>query len=106
MSRLPPFGAPRAPETMADWADGVGLQVAKARQAGKTSSTVLQVLYTLADKLVLSGVCEKLGGRGPPRVTESDQERPIRLGRSGPASLVTFRNRVHCRGEMIPVELA
>lgn len=50
-------------KTMADWAIGVGLQVANARQAGKTPSPVLQVQYKLADKLVLSGIREKLGGR-------------------------------------------
>ncbi|MCB0930325.1 MAG: long-chain fatty acid--CoA ligase [Mycobacterium sp.] len=50
-------------KVMADWAIGVGLQVARARQAGKRPSPVLQVQHQLADRLVLFGIREKLGGR-------------------------------------------
>ncbi|MFM8598884.1 MAG: AMP-dependent synthetase/ligase [Mycobacterium sp.] len=50
-------------KTMADWAIDVGHQVARARQAGKAPSPVLQLQQRLADKLVLSGIREKLGGR-------------------------------------------
>ncbi len=50
-------------KTMADWAIDVGHQVARARQAGKQPSPVLKLQHQLADRLVLSGIREKLGGR-------------------------------------------
>lgn len=50
-------------KTMADWAIGVGLQVARARQAGRQPSALVKLQHELADRLVLSGIREKLGGR-------------------------------------------
>jgi len=46
-----------------DWAVGVGLQVSRARQAGERPSALLAAQYKLADKLVLSTIRERFGGR-------------------------------------------
>jgi long-chain acyl-CoA synthetase len=46
-----------------DWAVGVGMQVSRARQAGERPSTLLGTQYKLADKLVLSTIRERFGGR-------------------------------------------
>ena len=46
-----------------DWAVGVGLQVSQARQSGERPSTLLAAQYKIADKLVLSTIRERFGGR-------------------------------------------
>jgi long-chain acyl-CoA synthetase len=46
-----------------DWAVGVGQQVSRARQAGERPSALLAAQYKLADKLVLSTIRERFGGR-------------------------------------------
>ncbi|MFN8070813.1 MAG: long-chain fatty acid--CoA ligase [Mycobacterium sp.] len=50
-------------KTLFDWAIGVGLQVSRAKQAGERVSPLLAGQYKLADKLVLSTVRERFGGR-------------------------------------------
>ncbi len=50
-------------KTLFDWAIGVGLQVSRAKQAGERVSPLLAGEYKLADKLVLSTVRERFGGR-------------------------------------------
>ena len=46
-----------------DWALGVGAQVASLREKGDQSSGLLAVQHALADRLVLSKVRERFGGR-------------------------------------------
>ncbi|WP_067860918.1 AMP-dependent synthetase/ligase [Nocardia shimofusensis] len=46
-----------------DWAVGVGLQVSRARQAGKDPSLLVVLQHKVADKLVLSKIRERFGGR-------------------------------------------
>lgn len=46
-----------------DWAINVGLHVSRARQAGERPSPLLAAQYKLADKLVLSTIRERFGGR-------------------------------------------
>ena len=45
------------------WAFGIGTQVSKLRQQGKEPSGVLAAQYTVADKLVLSKIRARFGGR-------------------------------------------
>ncbi len=45
------------------WAFGVGAEVSKLRQAGKEPSGVLAAKYAVADKLVLSKIRARFGGR-------------------------------------------
>ncbi|MBF6193920.1 long-chain fatty acid--CoA ligase [Nocardia implantans] len=46
-----------------DWAVGVGLEVSRARQAGKDPSLPVLWRYRVADKLVLSKIRARFGGR-------------------------------------------
>jgi len=46
-----------------DWAIGVGLQVSRARQAGSTPSPAIALQHKLADRLVLSTIRARFGGR-------------------------------------------
>ncbi|WP_040796378.1 AMP-dependent synthetase/ligase [Nocardia higoensis] len=46
-----------------DWAVGVGLKVSRARQAGENPSLPVAVQHRVADKLVLSTIRERFGGR-------------------------------------------
>ncbi len=46
-----------------DWAIDVGLQVSRVKQAGEGPSILLAAQYKLADKLVLSTIRERFGGR-------------------------------------------
>ncbi|MGI9126089.1 MAG: AMP-dependent synthetase/ligase, partial [Mycobacterium sp.] len=48
---------------MFDWAIGVGLQVSRARQSGESVSPVLAAEHKIADKLVLSKIRDRFGGR-------------------------------------------
>lgn len=50
-------------KTMFDWAVGVGTQVSRVRQAGHSVSPLLSAQYKLADKLVLSKIRDRFGGR-------------------------------------------
>ena len=50
-------------KTMFDWAVGVGVQVSRVRQAGESVSPLLATQYKLADKLVLSKIRDRFGGR-------------------------------------------
>jgi long-chain acyl-CoA synthetase len=50
-------------KTLFDWAIGVGLQVSRAKQAGHGVSPLLSAQYKLADKLVLSKIRDRFGGR-------------------------------------------
>ena len=50
-------------KTLVDWALGVGGQVAAMREQGEQPSGLLSVQHTLADRLVLSKVRERFGGR-------------------------------------------
>jgi long-chain acyl-CoA synthetase len=50
-------------KTMFDWAVGVGLQVSRAKQVGASPSPLLAAQYKLADKLVLSKIRDRFGGR-------------------------------------------
>lgn len=45
------------------WAIGVGLKVSRSRRSGEQISPVLKAQHALADKLVLSKVRERFGGR-------------------------------------------
>ncbi len=45
------------------WASGVGRAVSELRESGKEPSGLLGIQYSLADKLVLSKVRERFGGR-------------------------------------------
>jgi len=46
-----------------DWATGVGIQVSRVRQAGERPSPLLAAQYKLADRLVLSTIRDRFGGR-------------------------------------------
>lgn len=46
-----------------DWAVGVGLKVSRARQTGKGPSRLVSLQHKVADRLVLSRVRERFGGR-------------------------------------------
>ncbi|MET8429741.1 long-chain fatty acid--CoA ligase [Nocardia sp. NPDC004860] len=46
-----------------DWAVGVGLRVSRARQAGRYPSLLVSLQHKVADRLVLSKVRERFGGR-------------------------------------------
>jgi len=46
-----------------DWAVGVGLQVSRARQAGRKPSLPISLQHRLADRLVLSTIRGRFGGR-------------------------------------------
>ncbi len=50
-------------KTLVDWALGVGGQVAALREQGEQPSGLLSVQHTLADRLVLSKVRARFGGR-------------------------------------------
>ena len=50
-------------KTLVDWALGVGGQVAAMREQGEQPSGLLSVQHSLADRLVLSKVRERFGGR-------------------------------------------
>jgi len=50
-------------KTMFDWAVGVGVQVSRVKQAGETVSPLLAAQNKLADKLVLSKIRDRFGGR-------------------------------------------
>lgn len=50
-------------KSMFDWAIGVGLQVSRLRQAGERVSPLLAAQHKLADKLVLSKIRDRFGGR-------------------------------------------
>ncbi len=50
-------------KTLFDWAIGVGVHVSRVRQAGETVSPLLAAQYKLADKLVLSKIRDRFGGR-------------------------------------------
>ena len=50
-------------KTMFDWATGVGVEVSRARQSGHSVSPLLSAQYKLADKLVLSKIRDRFGGR-------------------------------------------
>jgi long-chain acyl-CoA synthetase len=52
-----------AKRRIADWAFGVGHRVSQLRQARQEPSGLLALQYRLADKLVLSKIQEKFGGR-------------------------------------------
>jgi len=46
-----------------DWAIGIGTQVSRARQSGERVSPLLAAQYQIADRLVLSTIRERFGGR-------------------------------------------
>jgi long-chain acyl-CoA synthetase len=46
-----------------DWAVGVGLQVSRTRQAGRKPSLPISLQHKLADRLVLSAIRARFGGR-------------------------------------------
>ncbi|MET7771901.1 long-chain fatty acid--CoA ligase [Nocardia sp. NPDC005366] len=46
-----------------DWAVGVGLNVSRAQQAGKDPSLLVSLQHKLADRLVLTKIRERFGGR-------------------------------------------
>lgn len=46
-----------------DWATGVGVQMSRVKQAGERPSPLLSVQHTLADRLVLSTIRDRFGGR-------------------------------------------
>ncbi len=50
-------------KTLFDWAIGVGTQVSRVKQAGENVSPLLGLQYKLADKLVLSTIRDRFGGR-------------------------------------------
>lgn len=50
-------------KTLFDWAIGVGLHVSRAKQAGESVSPLLGLQYKVADKLVLSTIRDRFGGR-------------------------------------------
>ncbi|BBX60856.1 AMP-dependent synthetase [Mycobacterium saskatchewanense] len=53
----------RLTKMMLDWAVGVGRKVSDARQAGRKPSLASMVAYKVADRLVLSTIRERFGGR-------------------------------------------
>jgi long-chain acyl-CoA synthetase len=46
-----------------DWATGVGVQMSRVKQAGERPSPLLSVQHKLADRLVLSTIRDRFGGR-------------------------------------------
>ncbi|WP_328413090.1 AMP-dependent synthetase/ligase [Nocardia sp. NBC_00403] len=46
-----------------DWAIGVGLKVSRARQAGENPTLLVSLQHKVADRLVLSTIRERFGGR-------------------------------------------
>lgn len=50
-------------KTLFDWAVGVGVQASRARQAGEEPSALVAAQYKVADKLVLSKIRDRFGGR-------------------------------------------
>ncbi len=50
-------------KSMFDWAVGVGVQVSRVKQAGERVSPLLSAQHRLADKLVLSKIRDRFGGR-------------------------------------------
>lgn len=50
-------------KTLFDWAMGVGTSVSKARQDGRSPGLFDKAQHTIADKLVLSTIRERFGGR-------------------------------------------
>ncbi|HUO40615.1 MAG TPA: long-chain fatty acid--CoA ligase, partial [Mycobacterium sp.] len=50
-------------KTIFDWAIGVGLQVSRARQAGRKPSLPVSLQHKAADRLVFSTIRERFGGR-------------------------------------------
>ena len=50
-------------KTLFDWAIGVGTQVSRTKQEGRSVSPLLSAQYKLADKLVLSKIRDRFGGR-------------------------------------------
>lgn len=46
-----------------DWATGVGLQMSRVKQTGERPSPLLAVQHKLADRLVLSTIRDRFGGR-------------------------------------------
>ena len=46
-----------------DWATGVGVQMSRVKQAGERPSPLLLAQYKLADRLVLSTIRDRFGGR-------------------------------------------
>jgi long-chain acyl-CoA synthetase len=51
------------PKRIFDWAIGVGMKVSEARQAGEKPSLPSSLAYKVADRLVLSTVRKRFGGR-------------------------------------------
>ncbi|NLE81489.1 MAG: long-chain fatty acid--CoA ligase [Rhodococcus sp.] len=49
-------------EKIFDWAIGVGLEVSRAKQEGKTPSGLLSVKHKLADRLVFTTIRDRFGG--------------------------------------------
>ena len=56
-------GAPAIRQRLFNWAVGVGLRRARAALAGRSASLATRLLHGLADRLVLSKVRGRLGGR-------------------------------------------
>jgi long-chain acyl-CoA synthetase len=50
-------------EHIFDWAIGVGLEVSRARQAGRKPSLLVSLQHKIADRLVFSTIRERFGGR-------------------------------------------
>jgi long-chain acyl-CoA synthetase len=50
-------------KTLFDWAIGVGVHVSRVKQTGATVNPLLAAQYKLADKLVLSKIRDRFGGR-------------------------------------------
>ncbi|MEE6177628.1 AMP-dependent synthetase/ligase [Mycobacterium sp. 050134] len=53
----------RLTKMMFDWAVGVGRKVSEARQAGRKPSLASSLAYKVANRLVLSNIRERFGGR-------------------------------------------
>jgi len=53
----------RLTKKMFDWAIGVGVKVSRTRQAGKKPSFASSLAYKVADRMVLSTIRERFGGR-------------------------------------------
>jgi long-chain acyl-CoA synthetase len=50
-------------KTMFDWAIGVGVHVSRLKQAGESVNPLVAAQYKMADKLVLSKIRDRFGGR-------------------------------------------
>jgi len=50
-------------KSLFDWATGVGIQMSRVRQAAERPSPLLAAQYKLADRLVLSKIRDRFGGR-------------------------------------------